>query len=344
MTPTKSAGAGYTLGVDLGGTNVRVGAYSRQAEKLHAMSFPTRLFDGPLPALNEIAAAVKKVRDQCAEHGDCAGVGIGSPGPIELPAGILSDPANLPGWAGLELKTELEKLVALPVTVDSDANAAALAEWRLGSGRKFQVQSMAMFTLGTGVGGGLILDGKLWHGDKGLAAEPGHTVVVPNGIACNCGSHGCLEKYASASAVSRMARELASQPGWEFLLGMADAQGLIKASVVAQLALSGKAEALAIFEQVGETLGRMLAAWVSTLNLPLYTLGGGMALCWDQFAPAMFRALRDCSQTYRLTAPTNTEVFEAGKTNVLPAQLGAEAGLIGAALLVDQLCFFSKTR
>lgn len=328
-----AAAAGYSIGVDLGGTNLRIGAYTRQTEKLQTIALRTRLGDGPHAVLGDIAGAVAKLREECAAHGDCAGVGVGSPGPLELPAGILSDPSNLPGWAGLELKSELGKLLRAAVTVDSDANAAALAEWRLGTGRGQSVDSMAMLTLGTGVGGGLILDGKIWHGALGMASEPGHTVVYPGGLACKCGSRGCLEMYASATAVRRMARETAAKPGGERLCDALAANGELHAHDVAAMACEGDAASLAIFAEVGRALGMELAAWVSAMNLPLYVVGGGMAQAWELFAPAMFAALLENSQTYRLTAPQDMQVFDLRKTNVLPARLGPEAGLIGAALL-----------
>jgi glucokinase len=324
---------GFSIGVDLGGTNLRMGAYNRELERLNAISIRTRLADGPHAVLRDMAGAIAALRRECASHGECAGVGVGSPGPLELPHGKLLGPANLPGWDGLELKAELEKLLDLPVTVDSDANVAALAEWRLGAGRTHAVDSMAMFTLGTGVGGGLILKGKLWHGARGMAAEPGHTVVFPDGLPCNCGSRGCLEMYASATAVQRRSREEAAKVGGERLQRLLQEKGDLQAHDVAELARGGDAAAREIFAEAGDALGCALAAWVSALNLPLYTLGGGMAQAWDLFAPAMFQSLRAASQTYRLTAPQDVGRFESGKTNVLPAQLGPDAGLAGAALL-----------
>lgn len=310
----------FSIGVDLGGTNLRVAAYTHAAERLDAITLRTRTEAGPQAVLRDISEAVAAVREKISSAGEFAGVGIGSPGPVELPEGRLLDPSNLPGWHGLELKRELETLLRMPVIVESDANAAALAEWHLGSGKTHGADSMAMLTLGTGVGGGLVLAGKIWHGALGMAGEPGHTVVYPGGLLCNCGTRGCLEMYASATAVRRMAGETG--------LGSD-----LNAQDVAERARGGDARARRIYAGAGKALGIALAGIVSTLNLPLHAIGGGMANAWDLFAPAMFDSLAQSSQIYRMTQADDAEVFEPRRTNVCRAELGHEAGIIGAALL-----------
>jgi len=323
----------FSIGIDLGGTNLRIAAYSGESSKIEAVSIRTRLEEGPHAVLLDMAKAVRFIHEKCGNHGDFVGVGIGSPGPIELPEGRLLAPANLPGWDGLALKAELEALLEMPVIVESDANAAALAEWHLGAGRAHNTDSMAMLTLGTGVGGGLVLHRKIWHGAMGMAAEPGHMVIYPDGIPCNCGSHGCLEMYASATAVRRMATDAASVAGGTALQQVLDKSGKITAHQVAVLARGGDPASIGIFEVVGEALGIGVAATVGALNLSNHTIGGGMAQAWDLFAPSMYRSLYRSSQIYRLTQPSAVHRFERRKTNICPALLGPEAGLIGAALL-----------
>jgi glucokinase len=323
----------YSIGIDLGGTNLRIAAYSGESDRLDAVSIRTRLEDGPQAVLRDMADAVRRMYDACGNHGEFAGIGIGSPGPIELPEGKLLAPANLPGWDQLELKSELEKLLEMPVIVESDANAAALAEWHLGAGRTYQTDSLAMITLGTGVGGGLVLNRKIWHGSMGMACEPGHTVVYPGGLACNCGSYGCLEMYASATAVRRMAEEAAGGHGGRQLAEVLRERGEISAHNVAELARGGDAASIRIYEVVGKALGIGIGNLVSCLNLPLHTVGGGMAQAWDLFAPSMFQSLHDTCQIYRLTAAPFPGEFEGRRTNLCPAQLGPEAGILGAALL-----------
>jgi glucokinase len=328
METAQSVPPGFSIGIDL-----RIAAYSAESQQLDAVSLRTRLDAGPSAVLRDMADAVRSMQKSCAGCGTFAGVGIGSPGPIELPEGKLRAPANLPGWDGLQLRSELRKLLNMPIIVESDANAAAFAEWRLGAGRAHSTDSMAMFTLGTGVGGGLILNGKIWHGDMGMAAEPGHTVVYPGGHLCNCGSYGCLEMYASATGVHRMAAEAVNEPGGEQLREIFTAKGEIRAHDVANLARQGDPVSRKIFEDAGTALGLGIANTVAGLNLSLYVVGGGMAQAWDLFAPAMFRSLSDSSQVYRLTAPRNIDHMEPGLTNVHPAHLGPEAGLLGAAML-----------
>jgi glucokinase len=323
----------FSIGIDLGGTNLRIAAYYGESAQLDAVSLRTRLDAGPAAVLRDMADAVRSMRKSCQGCGTFAGVGIGSPGPIELPEGKLRAPSNLPGWDGLALRSELQKLLDTPVIVESDANAAAFAEWRLGAGRAYATDSMAIFTLGTGVGGGLILNGKIWHGAMGMAAEPGHTVVYPGGHLCNCGSHGCLEMYASATGVRRMAAEAAAKPGGERLQKLFNDKVEIHAHDVANLARQGDLTSRKIFEDVGTALGLGVANPVAGLNLSLYVIGGGMAQAWDLFAPAMFHSLAAVSQVYRLTKPQNIDHMEPRMTNVHPAHLGPEAGLLGAALL-----------
>jgi predicted NBD/HSP70 family sugar kinase len=141
-------------------------------------------------------------------------VGLGTPGPLELPAGILHELPNLPGWDGFELRAELNSAlniagISCTATIESDANVAALAECKLGAGSTHGVDSLCMLTLGTGVGNAIILNGAIWSGAHGMAGEAGHNSVWPDGLACNCGNSGCLEVYASATAVRRMAEDAA---------------------------------------------------------------------------------------------------------------------------------------
>jgi glucokinase len=265
------------------------------------------------------------------KNGNFAGLGIGTPGPLELPEGILRNPPNLPGFDGYNLREAVEQRVGVPVTIDSDANLAALAEFRLGSGRSYGVDSLCMLTLGTGVGNGIILDGKVWSGQNGMGGEAGHNTVDPDGQACPCGSRGCLELYASATGLRRMAEEARA-------VNPKDAEiesPLFTARHIADSALAGDPHALAVFLRVGTALGIGLGALVNTLNLPLYVVGGGMSAAWELFAPRMMEELRMRSYVYRLNAPTEEEsrLRSPRKTHVVRAELGSDAGILGACLL-----------
>jgi glucokinase len=187
-----------------------------------------------------------------------------------------------------------------------------------------------MYTLGTGVGCGVVLDGHIWNGMQGAAGESGHGPIIPDGVPCPCGARGCLEMYASATSIVRRAHEL------DIALGLApggNGSAPLTASAIAQLAASGDERALRIFDEVGYALGLSLAHLVNALDLPLYVIGGGAAAAWPLFASRMFSTLREGSYVYRLSMPRDPNVFEPGKTHVAPARLGSDAGILGAALL-----------
>jgi len=159
-----------------------------------------------------------------------------------------------------------------------------------------------------------------------MGGESGHVPVYHNGLQCGCGTRGCLEQYASATAIARAGQNLVAAKSQ-------NGSGNITARTIFEAALSGDAESQRIYEGVGEALGIGLASLVSTLNLPLYVIGGGVAAAWDVFAPSMFVELERGSYIYRLTKPANPSVPESGKTNVCPAELGPDSGLLGAAML-----------
>jgi len=307
----------WSIGVDLGGTNLRIAAVTQHSEAIDTIYLPTRLDAGPHAVLNDMAGAIRRLIEK--HEGHLVGIGVGSPGPIELPLGVLHHPPNLPGFDGLNLRMELEHRLDHPVQVGHDAALAAYGECLLGTGRDCGVNSLLMLTLGTGVGCGIVLDGRIWNGMKGAAGESGHGPIFPDGIPCPCGARGCLEMYASATAIVRMAVELGIP-------------ATVTASAVAELAGSGDERALRVFDQVGQALGLSLAHLVNALDLPLYVIGGGAAAAWPLFAPRIFSTLREGSYVYRMSMPRDPNIFEPGKTHIAPARL-ADAGLLGAALL-----------
>ncbi len=318
----------YSIGVDLGGTNLRIASYGEGVDFLQSILLPTRLAEGPERVVRDLCEGVDALRASHNGGRRLIGIGVGSPGPLELPEGTLRNPPNLPGWDGLRLRGVIESVLGTSVQIESDANLAALAEQKLGAGKKHQVDSLCVLTLGTGVGSGLILRGNIWHGSTGMGGEAGHIIVQDEGGApCGCGGYGCLEQYASAPAVMRMAGE------WMHDAAPATAQD------VALLARSGDPRAASVFEAVGHALSIALTSLINTLNLPLYLLGGGVSDAWDVFSPAMFHDLRQRSYIYRLTQPDvmHPRHLEKNKTYILGTQLGPSAGLLGACLLPYQL-------
>jgi glucokinase len=323
----------YTVGVDLGGTNLRIAAYSRASGILDQIQLPTRLQAGRDAVVRDMCGAIQQLIDK---HSRAAlvGIGVGSPGPIELPEGRLRNLPNLPGWEGLELRTAIQDVLGIPVIVENDANLAALAECLLGTGKSLGVDSLCMLTLGTGVGNGIILNGKVFDGMNGMAGEAGHATVWPDGHVCGCGSNGCLEQYASATAVRRLAREAAARSDAPGIAALIERNPEFTARDLADLARGGDAGAQAVFDLVGRSLGLELAALVNTLNLPLYVVGGGVAQAWDLFSPKMFEELRHRSYVYRFTdGSVDAQGHRSAKTYVEPAELGAESGILGACLL-----------
>lgn len=322
-----------SVGVDLGGTSIRIGVYDASLELLSSHAMPTRVAAGPQAVVEEMAATIASLlRGHPASLP--IGVGIGSPGPINLLTGVLGLLPNFPGWDNFPLRDALQQATGLPVFLESDANAAALAEWRVGLGKTSGLQSMAMITLGTGVGSGLILDGKVWHGMFGMGGEVGHATVDPTGLLCACGSRGCLEMYASANGVIRLAHAIAaSEQGSAALRKVVDRPGGFMPREIAQLAEHGDPGSAAVFERMGFYLGVGISNLINTLDLPMIVVGGGMARAWELFSPAMFEAVHDFSVVYRLVEPKQRIHREKDRTYIRPATIGPSAGLLGAGML-----------
>jgi glucokinase len=313
----------YSIGVDLGGTNLRVAAYDGGRGFLDTIVLPTRLHAGRDQVVQDMCGAIRAMMSR--DFGDrvLKGIAVGTPGPLQLPAGILRNLPNFPGWDGFDLRSAITKGIGCEILLENDANFAAFAEQRLGAGKSFGVADLCVITLGTGVGNGLVLGGKVWDGGNGMAGEAGHMVVKDDEqLQCGCGGRGCLEQYASATAVVRMAREHLGEGA------------PATAHEVALLAKSGDQTARAVFEAVGGSLAIAFTGLISTLNLPLYLLGGGVCEAWDLFSPRMFLELERRSYIYRLTRPDVLEPagLTAGKTYILKAELGPSAGLLGACV------------
>ncbi len=301
----------YSIGVDLGGTNLRAAAIDRSGIILDKISGETDYSAGREALLADIAAAISKMRDKHGAAG-LSGIGVGVPGFIRMKEGVITNSNNLPFLENVPVRDELTRRLGTKVILENDANAAALGEKWIGAGR--DVQDLVLLTLGTGIGGGIISGGRIVRGQVGMAGEFGHVSVVVNGNPCGCGNQGCLEKHASASAVTAMAQLMR--------LG----QGLTSKDVYDLAKTGGESgdKARAIWKVVGESLGMMLAMLINTFNFPLYLLSGGMLPAWELFEPHMTRVAKERSFTYRATQ---------SETRIAQATLGNEAGLFGAAYL-----------
>ena len=331
--------ASYSIGVDLGGTNLRIAAVDEQGKLLEKVTLGTQVALGRDRVVNDMCAAVQQVSGKHKNSGRLLGIGIGVPGIIDMKTGMVHESPNLPDWADYPARDEIEKRLGTRVILENDANSAALGEKWLGAAREFD--DMAMLTLGTGVGGGLVLGGRVWHGMTGMAGEFGHTTVEPNGALCGCGNLGCLEAYASATAVVRMAREAMSN-GAAALVRAATSDPEFNAKVVYNLAIQGDEDARKIFRRVGSAIVLVLSNLVNALNLPIYVIGGGVSNAWDAFAPSIFEELSRRSMVYAATGPeggsregasAKVKPNSTTKTVITRALLGSDAGLFGAARL-----------
>jgi glucokinase len=314
----------YAIGVDLGGTTLRVAAVDGKGRILERLSTAMETLEGRDAVLDRLCESARALITRHGKGAKPAGIGVGVPGIIYLETGMLRKSPNLPGWEDYSVRDEIERRMDTRVALDNDANLAALGEHWLGAGRSLpgKADSLCLLNLGTGVGGGLIFNGKIWHGFLGMAAELGHINVIEDGAPCGCGSHGCLETEASATAVVRVAMDaIGSNPRGIMARAVHKGEALT-AALVYRCAEQGDEGAQRIYFSLGKYLGIALAGLVNALNLPLYVIGGGVAEAWAMFSPAMLEQLQRRSY-----------IFAEGRTRVVQSELRGEAGLIGAARL-----------
>jgi glucokinase len=325
--------ATFAIGVDLGGTNLRVAAVEDSGRILESIDSLTEVSHGREDVVARLIDAVRILSRKFSSTHHFKGVGVGLPGIIDLEAGTLHSAANLPGWSGYAAREDLETKLGTTVILENDANCAALGEKWMGAGRG--VEDLCMITLGTGVGGGFVVNGKPWHGVMGMAGELGHMTVISDGIKCGCGNHGCLEQYASATAIHRMASAAADEGRSACLAKERSSDPSLSARSVHVCAQAGDPAAIEIFNVAGSALGIALANLINAFNLPMYIIGGGAAKAWDQFSPPMFRELRERSIVFRAG---EQEKRTHRSTEVRPALLQDRAGLLGAARLPMIIC------
>jgi glucokinase len=291
------------IGIDLGGTELRAAVVSADGAVLAHARTATAALDGPAAVIAQMADLV----GQIAPGHDLRGVGIGSPGPLDAAAGVVVHAPTLSGWDDVPLARLVEARLGLPVRIDNDANVAALAEWRFGAGRG--LRHMVYVTVSTGIGGGVIVDGKLMHGRGSLAAEIGHMVITEAPIRCSCGGFGCWEALASGRALGQRATELG---GW----------GPVSARDVARLAEAGDATAARLLAEEARWLGIGFANLLHLYAPEMIVVGGGVSECLPVMRPTIETVIR------RQVMPVHRDV------PVVAAALGRRTGVIGAALLV----------
>jgi len=313
----------YAVGVDLGGTNVVVVLMSEAGKVIADTRFSTRADKGPDFVIKNISENVKVMINKAKiEVKDVTKLGIGAPGPLDSKKGIVLVAPNMPGWKNIKLKDDLEKYLKIKAGVENDANCATFAEKWIGAGKN--ADNVVGFTLGTGVGGGIVIDGKLLRGVTNTAAELGHITVELNGRECGCGSKGCLETYASATGIARTAVEMIKQGRQSIITEMV--KGSLS-KITSKLVYEALVQKDKLAEEVWISFIRYLAAGVASvinvLNPEVIVIAGGVINAGEK----LFAPLLDETRKRAFAAP-----FAACK--ILPAKLGEMAGAIGAAGIV----------
>jgi glucokinase len=300
-------------GVDLGGTNIKSAVVDEHGTVLRRLVVPTEANQGQAHVIDQIALAVNQVRDEC--DANVIALGAGAPGPMNWQTGVVYSPPNLPGWKNVPLADEISKRTGLPAFVDNDANVACWGEFYAGAGK--EAHTLCCFTLGTGVGGGIVVDGALVRGIDGTAGELGHICVMRDGRACGCGARGCLEAYASVTGLVRTAREGLENGAASSLKDLGND---LTGAAISAAALDGDAFAKSVIRETGEWVGIGVASMINVLNPDMVVICGGMI----EAGELLFDAIRETAKRQAFDVP-------ATRAKIVPASLGQDAGIIGAA-------------
>ena len=308
----------YCFGIDVGGTTVKMGLFTTEGELLDKWEIPTRKEDGGAYILNDVAASVEaKLAEKNIAKEDVAGAGIGVPGPT-LDTGYVSICVNL-GWKDKNPANELSELLSIPVKAGNDANVAALGEMWKGGGEGYL--DVVLLTLGTGVGGGIIINGEIAPSHRGVGGELGHITVNPDEEAtCNCGNHGCLEQYASATGVVRIAKKLLAASKEESSLRTLET---VTAKDVFDAAKTGDHLAVEAVEVLGKYLGLVVANVALTVDPDVFVIGGGVSKAGQVLIDVI-------TKYYHKFA----KIIGDNKAKVVLAKLGNDAGIYGDARMV----------
>ena len=309
----------HSIGIDLGGTDIKAGLVSATGELSCQVVLPTHVDAGPKAVASRIAKATREVLAKAEEQRttDIIGIGLGAPGLIIAETGVVHFSPNFPGWTDIPLVDDVKKALgiqSLPVFMDNDVNAMTLGELRHGAGVGYQ--SIVALTLGTGVGGGVVIDGQVYHGSRNTAGELGHTVVEPNGRYCGCGNQGCLEAYAGAkNIVERTQEKIAAGSNTKLTSELTPKR-------IAAAAHAGDSLAVEIFAETGVYIGIALTSIAHVLNPEVAIIGGGIAEAGENL---LFEPIRNEFTRRAMDIP--------GMMKVVPATLGNRAGIVGAAML-----------
>lgn len=307
----------YIIGVDIGGTKTSVSLGTSQGKIIIRRVFPSTDVRITLSQVKRIVQAYIKHYDKGLRK--IKGIGISCPGPLDLRRGVLLSSPNMPAWRNVPLQKTFSQNFPLPVVVDNDANSAALAEKVFGAGRN--VQNLFYYTVSTGIGGGLIINGRIHHGASFDAGEIGHTVILPGGPKCGCGKRGCLEALASGTAIARLARKRVTPNS--LILKLAGKKKSINAVIVARAARQGDRLAQQIYRQAAFYFGLSVANVIHVLNPEMIVIGGGVSKAGRLF----FAPLIQTARIFSWVRPYRS-------CKIVPAKLRDEVGDLGAISLV----------
>ena len=313
----------YRIGVDIGGTNIKIALVDFDGKIIYSNTVPTRAEMGYEAGVNNIKQAIKDLMTETGESAKTIeAIGFGLPGQIDYKAGMVKNLPNIPGWVNIPLAKIIEDEFSIPTRLDNDVRCAALGELNFGAGK--DCQNLICITVGTGIGSGIVLNGKLVRGASNAAGEIGHIKMeMTGGPLCGCGDYGCFEAYASGPAIVTMAKEYISGGKSAKYKEMA-ADGIITPYIVAQAALQGDAVSIQIFKQMGKIIGTGLASVVNLLNPEKIIIGGGVADAGSILLDPI-----------RATIADRAMPIQAAAVEVVPAQLANTAGVIGASLLIN---------
>jgi len=315
---------GYIVGVDLGGTTINTGVLPFDgARVLGRHTAPTDADKGPKYVVDKIIGMVREsmkvaMREGGFEADAVVGIGIGSPGPLDRSTGTVIETPNL-GWRNFPLRDLIANAIGLPAELDNDANAATIGEWWVGAGRN--VETMIGVTLGTGIGGGIVLGGEVYHGASDVAGEIGHMSIDSTGRKCKCGNYGCLEAYASGPAIAARAVEGLQSGEQSVLPELVDGDlSRITAETVYEGIVAGDAYARDVMRDTAKFLGSGLANLINILNPEMIVISGGVTRAGDHLLEPLRNEVK--RRAFR-------NAFEACR--IVTSELGSMAGVIGAA-------------
>ncbi len=307
------------LAFDLGGTKFAFGVVAENGDILGSDKIETLAKQGPEQAIQRVNLAAQALLKKLnIKPEELIGIGIASPGPLDITKGCVDGSPNLPGWTGYSIVKGLSGFFNLPARIDNDANAAALGEYKFGAGKN--KKNMVYITVSTGIGGGVIVDGRLMRGANGNAAELGHLTLNIDGPACPCGANGCLEMYASGTAIARRTREAIQAGAHSQILNLAGSVEEITTHHILTALEKDDALAQKIWNETTEYLGRGLAVVINSFNPEVIVVGGGVTAAGD----LLFKPVREKALRYAFPRL-------AAVCSIVPAGLGSNVGVVGAA-------------